>query len=119
MSSVAIESAGVVLASDDPRAVLSVIELSRAAYRKMWENLAWATGYNIITVPIGAGILAFAGIAISLPVAAILMSASTIVVALNAQLLRRLNLDPGYLARASALNPKDDDSWHTKARSST
>jgi P-type Cu2+ transporter len=116
---VAIESAGVVLASDDPRAVLSVIELSRAAYRKLWENLAWATGYNIITVPIGAGILAFAGIAISLPVAAILMSASTIVVALNAQLLRRLNLDPGYLARASALNPKDDDSWHTKARSST
>jgi P-type Cu2+ transporter len=116
---VAIESAGVVLASDDPGAVLSVIELSRAAYRKMWENLAWATGYNIITVPIGAGILAFAGIAISLPVAAILMSASTIVVALNAQLLRRLNLDPGYLARASALNPKDDDSWHTKARSST
>jgi P-type Cu2+ transporter len=116
---VAIESAGVVLASDDPGAVLSVIELSRAAYRKMWENLAWATGYNIITVPIGAGILAFAGIAISLQVAAILMSASTIVVALNAQLLRRLNLDPGYLARASALNPKDDDSWHTKARSST
>ena len=48
---VAIESAGVVLASDDPRAVLSVIELSRAAYRKMWENLVWATGYNIITVP--------------------------------------------------------------------
>jgi P-type E1-E2 ATPase len=52
---VAIESAGVVLASDDPRAVLSVIELSRAAYRKMWENLVWATGYNIITVPIAAG----------------------------------------------------------------
>jgi P-type Cu2+ transporter len=100
---VAIESAGVVLASDDPRAVLSVIELSRAAYRKMWQNLAWATGYNIITVPIAAGVLAFAGIAISPAVAAILMSASTIVVALNAQLLRRLKLDPGYLTRASAL----------------
>jgi P-type Cu2+ transporter len=95
---VAIESAGVVLASDDPRAVLSVIELSRGAYRKMWENLAWATGYNIITVPIAAGVLAFAGIAISPAVAAILMSASTIVVALNAQLLRRLDLDPGHLA---------------------
>jgi Cu2+-exporting ATPase len=95
---VAIESAGVVLASDDPRAVLSVIELSRGAYRKMWENLAWATGYNIITVPIAAGVLAFAGIVISPAVAAILMSASTIVVALNAQLLRRLDLDPGHLA---------------------
>ena len=102
---VAFESAGVVLASDDPRAVLSVIELSRAAYRKMWENLVWATGYNIITVPIAAGVLAFAGIAISPAVAAILMSASTIVVALNAQLLRRLKLDPGYLARRSALTP--------------
>jgi P-type Cu2+ transporter len=101
---VAIESAGVVLASDDPRAVLSVIELSRAAYRKMWENLVWATGYNIITVPLAAGVLTFAGIAISPAVAAILMSASTIVVALNAQVLRRLKLDPGYLARASALN---------------
>jgi P-type Cu2+ transporter len=95
---VAIESAGVVLASDDPRAVLSVIELSRASYRKMWQNLAWATGYNIITVPIAAGALAFAGIAISPAVAAILMSASTIIVALNAQWLRRLNLDPAYLA---------------------
>jgi P-type Cu2+ transporter len=101
---VAIESAGVVLASDDPRAVLSVIELSRAAYRKMWENLVWATGYNIITVPLAAGVLTFAGIAISPAVAAILMSASTIVVALNAQVLRRLKLDPGYLARVSALN---------------
>jgi P-type Cu2+ transporter len=95
---VAIESAGVVLASDDPRAVLSVIELSQASYRKMWENLLWATGYNIITVPAAAGVLAFAGVAISPAVAAILMSASTIVVALNAQLLRRLDLDPAHLA---------------------
>jgi P-type Cu2+ transporter len=94
---VAIESAGVVLASDDPRAVLSVIELSRASYRKMWQNLAWATGYNIITVPVAAGALAFAGIAISPAVAAILMSASTIIVALNAQLLRRLDLNPARL----------------------
>jgi Cu2+-exporting ATPase len=95
---VAIESAGVVLASDEPRAVLSVIEPSRAAYRKIWQNLVWATGYNMITVPIAAGVLAFAGIAISPAVAAILMSVSTIVVALNAQLLRRLRLDSGYLA---------------------
>jgi Cu2+-exporting ATPase len=96
---VAIESAGVVLASDDPRAVLSVIELSRAAYRKMWQNLAWATGYNVITVPVAAGVLAFAGISVTPAVAAILMSASTVVVAANAQLLRRLDLNPQRLAR--------------------
>ncbi|WP_433160830.1 copper-translocating P-type ATPase [Kribbella sp. CA-247076] len=95
---VAIESAGVVLAADDPRAVLSVIELSRASYRKMWQNLAWATGYNVITVPLAAGVLAFAGILVSPAVGAVLMSVSTIVVALNAQLLRRLTLDPATLA---------------------
>ncbi|RZK96346.1 MAG: heavy metal translocating P-type ATPase [Rhodococcus sp. (in: high G+C Gram-positive bacteria)] len=96
---VAIESAGVVLAADDPRAVLSIIDLSQASYRKMWQNLVWATGYNIIAVPLAAGVLAFAGVAISPAVAAILMSISTIVVALNAQLLRRLDLDPARLSR--------------------
>ncbi|WP_016884788.1 MULTISPECIES: heavy metal translocating P-type ATPase [unclassified Rhodococcus (in: high G+C Gram-positive bacteria)] len=96
---VAIESAGVVLAADDPRAVLSIIDLSQASYRKMWQNLVWATGYNVIAVPLAAGVLAFAGVAISPAVAAILMSVSTIVVALNAQLLRRLDLDPERLAR--------------------
>ncbi|WP_206037169.1 heavy metal translocating P-type ATPase [Rhodococcus sp. BL-253-APC-6A1W] len=96
---VAIESAGVVLAANDPRAVLSIIALSHASYRKMWQNLVWATGYNIIAVPLAAGVLAFAGVAISPAVAAILMSVSTIVVALNAQLLRRLDLDPTRLAR--------------------
>ncbi|AWK76736.1 copper-translocating P-type ATPase (plasmid) [Rhodococcus oxybenzonivorans] len=95
---VAIESAGVVLAADDPRAVLSIIDLSRASYRKMWQNLVWATGYNIIAVPLAAGVLAFAGVAISPAVAAVLMSVSTIVVALNAQLLRRIDLDPDRLA---------------------
>ncbi|TCO34061.1 Cu2+-exporting ATPase [Kribbella steppae] len=94
---VAIESAGVVLAADDPRAVLSVIELSKASYRKMWQNLAWATGYNVVTVPLAAGVLAFAGILVSPAVGAILMSVSTIVVALNAQLLRRLDLSPVHL----------------------
>ncbi|AWK75135.1 copper-translocating P-type ATPase [Rhodococcus oxybenzonivorans] len=97
---VAIESAGVVLAADDPRAVLSIIDLSRASYRKMWQNLVWATGYNIIAVPLAAGVLAFAGVAISPAVAAILMSVSTVVVALNAQLLRRLDLDPRRLGRS-------------------
>ncbi|MCA4135240.1 copper-translocating P-type ATPase [Arthrobacter sp. M4] len=91
---VAIESAGVVLAGNDPRSVVSVVELSRASYRKMWENLVWATGYNVIAVPLAAGVLAFAGIMLSPAAGAVLMSLSTIVVALNAQLLRRMDLDP-------------------------
>jgi Cu2+-exporting ATPase len=94
---VAIESAGVVLAADDPRAVLSVIDLSKASYRKMWQNLVWATGYNVIAVPLAAGVLAFAGVVLSPAAGAVLMSLSTIVVALNAQLLRGLNLAPDRL----------------------
>ena len=91
---VAIESAGVVLASNDPRAVLSVIELSKAGYRKMLQNLFWAAGYNVVTVPLAAGVLAPIGVLLSPAVGAVLMSLSTIVVALNAQLLRRLDLRP-------------------------
>jgi P-type Cu2+ transporter len=91
---VAIESAGVVLASDDPRGVLGVLRLSRASYRKMLQNLGWATGYNLLAVPIAAGALAWAGITLAPAVGAILMSLSTIVVALNAQLLRRVDLSP-------------------------
>jgi P-type Cu2+ transporter len=91
---VAIESAGVVLASDDPRAVLGVIKLSRASYRKMIQNLVWATGYNLISVPLAAGVLASAGVVLAPAVGAILMSVSTIVVAANAQLLRRIDLSP-------------------------
>jgi len=91
---VAIESAGVVLASSDPRSVLAVIRLSRASYRKMVQNLAWGAGYNIIAIPMAAGVFAFAGLTLSPAVGAILMSASTVVVALNAQLLRRVELRP-------------------------
>lgn len=91
---VAMESAGVVLAGNDPRAVLSMVDLSRASYRKMWQNLVWATGYNILSVPLAAGVLAFAGVVLSPAAGAVLMSASTIVVALNAQLLRRMKLNP-------------------------
>ncbi|PSS44427.1 copper-translocating P-type ATPase [Arthrobacter woluwensis] len=94
---VAVESAGVVLAGNDPRAVLSLVELSRASYRKMWQNLVWATGYNVLSVPLAAGVLAFAGVVLSPAAGAVLMSLSTIVVALNAQLLRRLRLDPASL----------------------
>jgi Cu2+-exporting ATPase len=92
---VAIESAGVVLASDDPRSVTSVIKLSKAAYRKMVQNLAWATGYNAFAIPVAAGVLAWAGISLGPAVAAILMSLSTIVVAINAMFLGRLDLKPG------------------------
>jgi len=81
-----------VLASSDPRSVLGVITLSRATYRKMLQNLAWGAGYNVVAIPLAAGVLAFAGITLSPAVGAILMSASTVVVALNAQLLRRVDL---------------------------
>ena len=91
---VAIESAGVVLVSDDPRGVTGVIDLSTATYRKMVQNLVWATGYNLAAIPIAAGALAFAGITIPPALAAIAMSLSTIIVAANAQLLRRLDLRP-------------------------
>jgi P-type Cu2+ transporter len=94
---VAMESAGVILAGNDPRAVLSMVDLSRASYTKMWQNLIWATGYNIIAVPLAAGVLAFAGVVLSPATGAVLMSASTIVVALNAQLLRRVKLNPSQV----------------------
>ena len=91
---VAIASAGVILASSDPRSVLSVIALSKASYRKMKQNLWWAAGYNLISVPLAAGVLAPVGFVMPMSVGAILMSVSTVVVALNAQLLRRLDLRP-------------------------
>jgi len=82
------------LASSDPRAVTGIIDLSRATYRKMVQNLVWATGYNLIAIPVAAGALAFAGINLPPAAAAVAMSTSTIVVAANAQLLRRLDLRP-------------------------
>ncbi|MGN9774554.1 heavy metal translocating P-type ATPase [Micromonospora sp. H33] len=99
---VAIESAGVVLASSDPRGVSAVLRLSRASYRKMRQNLGWAAGYNVVALPLAAGVFAWAGLALSPALAAVLMSASTIVVALNAQLLRRVRLDPAASDRGSA-----------------
>ncbi|ARJ06937.1 copper-translocating P-type ATPase [Cnuibacter physcomitrellae] len=91
---VAIASAGVVLASSDPRSVVSVIDLSSASYRKMQQNLWWAAGYNLISVPLAAGVLAPIGFVMPMAVGALLMSASTVIVALNAQLLRRIDLSP-------------------------
>ena len=90
---VAIESAGMVFAGSDPRAVGAAIRLSRASCRKMWQNLIWAAGYNIIAIPVAAFV--WAGITMPPAVAAISMSLSTVVVAINAQLLRRVELTPG------------------------
>ena len=91
---VAIESAGLILASSDPRAVVSIIRLSTASYRKSLQNLGWAAGYNVVAIPLAAGALAWAGLVLAPAVGAVLMSVSTIVVALNAQLLRRVDLRP-------------------------
>ena len=89
---VAIESAGIVLASSDPRGVARVIKLSRETYTKMLQNLAWATGYNALALPLAAGVTASIGFVLSPAFGAVLMSFSTIVVAINAQLLRRIAL---------------------------
>jgi Cu2+-exporting ATPase len=89
---VAIESAGVVLASSDPRAVIGVIRLSRASYRKMVQNLVWGAGYNVVAIPLAAGVFIRWAIVLAPWAAAVLMSASTIIVAANAQLLRRVDL---------------------------
>jgi Cu2+-exporting ATPase len=89
---VAVASAGIILVRSDPRDVVKVIELSRASYRKMVQNLLWATGYNVVALPLAAGVLAPVGILLSPAVGALFMSVSTIIVALNAQLLRRLRL---------------------------
>jgi Cu2+-exporting ATPase len=89
---VAVESAGIVLVRSDPRDVVGAIELSRATYSKMIQNLVWATGYNLVAIPIAMGVLIPWGIDLPMAVGAIAMSVSTIVVAANAQLLRRLRL---------------------------
>jgi P-type Cu2+ transporter len=91
---VAIQSAGIVLASDDPRGVVAVAHLSRSSYRKMLQNLWWAAGYNLAAIPLAAGVLAWAGFVLPMAVGAMLMSLSTIVVAINAQFLRRVDLRP-------------------------
>src|SRR6266542_3153362 len=89
---VAVESAGIVLVRSDPRDVVGAIRLSRATYRKMIQNLAWATGYNLVAIPVAGGILMPWGIDLPMAVGAIAMSASTIIVAANAQLLRGVQL---------------------------
>jgi Cu2+-exporting ATPase len=85
---VAVESADVILVQSNPLDVVKIIALSRASYRKMVQNLAWAAGYNVIALPLAAGVLAPWGILLSPAAGAVLMSISTIIVAMNAQLLR-------------------------------
>jgi Cu2+-exporting ATPase len=89
---VAVEAGDVVLVRSDPRDIPRIIALSKATYRKMVQNLWWAAGYNIVAIPLAAGVLARQGILLSPAVGAVLMSASTVIVALNAQLLRRAKL---------------------------
>jgi Cu2+-exporting ATPase len=89
---VAVEAGDVVLIRSDPRDVPRIVELSKASYRKMVQNLWWAAGYNIVAIPLAAGVLASLGILLSPAVAAIFMSLSTVIVAINAQLLRRAPL---------------------------
>jgi Cu2+-exporting ATPase len=89
---VAVEAGDIVLVRSDPRDVPRIISLSRATYRKMIQNLWWAAGYNIFAIPLAAGVLVSRGIVLSPAIGAVLMSASTVIVAINAQLLRRAKL---------------------------
>jgi Cu2+-exporting ATPase len=89
---VAIESAGIVLVRSDPRDVVGAIELSRATYRKMIQNLVWATAYNVVAIPVAGGLLVRWGVDLPMSIGALAMSVSTMIVAVNAQLLRRLKL---------------------------
>jgi Cu2+-exporting ATPase len=116
---VAIESAGVVLASSDPRSVTAVIDLSVATYKKMIQNLVWATGYNLLAIPIAAGAFAFAGLNLPPAAAAVAMSASTMIVAANAQLLRRLDLRPEPLELSDGQEPAPADGTVTRGENPT
>jgi P-type Cu2+ transporter len=89
---VAIESAGIILVRSNPLDMVKIIELSRGTYRKMAQNLAWATGYNVVAIPLAMGILAPWGITLDPAVGAVFMSASTVIVSINAQFLRGLKL---------------------------
>ena len=91
-TNVAIESAGIILVRNDPRDIAKIIRLSKLTYTKMIQNLFWATGYNVIAIPLAAGALAFKGIFLEPALAAVFMSLSTVIVAFNALLLRKKTL---------------------------
>src|ERR1700676_3306634 len=102
---VAIESAGIVLVRSDPRDVVGAIELSRATYRKMIQNLVWATAYNLVAIPVAGGLFVHWGFDLPMSVGAVAMSLSTIIVAANAQFLRRLKLQHPNYEREEVRNP--------------
>ena len=107
---VAVQSADVVLVQNDPLDVVRLVKLSRASYRKMQENLVWAAGYNVFAIPLAAGVLAPFGILLSPAVGALLMSLSTVIVAINAQFLRRVDLDlPSLPGISSSGSPRPAD----------
>jgi len=87
-SDIAAETAGIVLVNSNPKDVVNLILFGRATYKKMMQNLAWATGYNVVALPLAAGVLYKMGILLSPAIGAVLMSLSTIIVAINASLLR-------------------------------
>ena len=87
-SDIAAETAGIVLVNSNPKDVVSLIQFGKATYRKMIQNLVWATGYNIVALPLAAGVLYKSGILLSPAAGAVLMSVSTVVVAINASLLK-------------------------------
>jgi len=89
---VAIESAGIILMRSNPLDIVKIIRLSRVTYNKMIQNLIWATGYNVVAIPLAMGVLAPFGFTLDPAIGAVFMSVSTVVVAFNAQLLRRLDL---------------------------
>jgi Cu2+-exporting ATPase len=91
-TNVAIESAGIILVKNDPKDIIKIINLSRLTYSKMIQNLFWATGYNVVAIPLAAGVLVSKGILLQPALAALLMSVSTIIVATNAMLLRKKKL---------------------------
>jgi len=99
-TNVAIESAGIILMRNDPRDIVKIVRLSRMTYSKMIQNLFWATGYNVIALPLAAGALVFKGIILEPAIAAVLMSVSTIVVAFNALLLKRRPLEATAVLRS-------------------
>lgn len=90
---VAVKSADIILVKSDPRDVIKVIKLSKATYRKMFQNLAWGAGYNVFAIPLAAGVLSGVGVVLAPALGAVLMSLSTVIVAINAQLLRNESLD--------------------------
>ena len=98
---VAVQSADIILVQNDPMDVVRLVKLSKASYRKMQENIVWAAGYNVFAIPLAAGVLAPVGILLSPAVGALLMSLSTVIVAINAQLLRRVDLSVPSLPRMS------------------